>query len=344
MKHSTRCMAFLLVVSLMLGLLCFSAVGAGLEGFEDKVSTMLSATTYPEKKTAYTEALAIYEGLSAEEKNEVKTLELEMQRMGIELENIEKAAEAFDAQVRGISDIAIGDRMVAIESAEAKANAEIDPTHPIAFEALKLLAEMKSELEETIENCLDFMSAVSDAEQLDVENYIELREALDLAATYLDVIDTGYPGVSGAYSSYSSMSSELGIKERYTAGVLAKVNEMINAKEYATRRMLKNEIDNLLVSESFIPDYEGMQQALATMAEVEEEMKACVIKATRFILAVEAVATADNYREALIGCYAFIEGVDFTVDGAAAAKASFDGMVNAYNSSVRYCNSFMSGK
>ena len=342
MKRSTRFLALLLSVSLLLGLFCFNAAAVTTDAYRAAIAELDNATTYTEKWEAYDEANRIYLELTEEQQAEVSGLYAGMEKIGVILRRTDLDAQSFVAQVNGISDIVIGDRMAAIEGAEAKAS-ELDTTHPDIAAALVALAAMKSELEDTIDKCFAFMEAVSAAEQLDLESYTELRAKLDLAASYLDFIDRGYPGVTGAYNSYSSMSSQLAIKEKYTSGVLDKVNEMINAQEYSIRKMLKNEIDNLLISEHYIPDYEGMQEALAEMAQVEEQMKECVVKATRFILAVEAVATAENYREALIGCYAFIEGVDFTVDGAGAAKESFDNMVDTYNSSVRYCNSFMSG-
>ena len=342
MKQMHKPTALLLAISLFFAVFAFSASAVTTSDLDSAVTAMLGAEGYPNRESAYQTAVDIYNGLTDEEKTQVATLYAKIQEVRAELDSIKTTALEFISLVAEISDVAVGDRMGVIERAE---NLIIDPTYPGVAEAKEILAQIKESHTLLIENCLAFIDAVAAVEQLSAEEYIELKAAIAEAKQYLTLINQSYPGVSGAYISLTSIISELNEKERYTESVVKRIKDFIKEETYIEKTVIKNEIDNLLRSDKYLPDYEGLtEELLSQMKATEEYMGQCVINATLFILMVDEVATAENYRAALIACYPYIEGVDFTVDGAGAAKQSFDEMVTEYNEVVNLANSFMSGK
>lgn len=342
MKSMRKLIAMLIALSLIFAMLCSSASAAGVTDLDSAVSDMRSAEGYSDRLTALNNAVDIYDSLPLSEKEEAADLYLEILEVKAELENIKAEAVKFIELVATISDVAVGDRMNVIEYIEALV---VDQTYPGVLDAMESLLDIKASHIELVENCLLFIDAVSVVEMYSTEEYLELKEAIAEAERYLSLINKAYPGVVGAFDSYTSIVSMLNLKEKYTEGVVNRIEAMISAETYAEKLLIKNEIANLLRSDNYLPDYEGMtDQLLDRMAETEEYMGQCVIKATRFILMVDAVAGSQNYRGALIACYPYLEGVDITVDGAEAAMDSFDEMVEEYNEAVSFCNSFMSGK
>lgn len=342
MKSMRKITAMLLALSLLITVFAFSASAAGVDDLNTAVAQMMSAEGYSDRESAYLAAVAIYNGLDEREKEQVASLYLKIVETRAELENIKANAEDFIILVATISDVAVGDRMDVIDSAEAFV---VDDTYPGVREAKETLANLKAAHLLLVENCILFIDAVAVAEEISIEEYTELKAAVAEVEKYISSINQSYPGVSGAYLSYTFIISEINTKERYTKGVVDRINAMINAETYIEKLTIQNEISNLIRDDNFLPDYEGLtEELLIKMAETEEYMRECVIGATAFILMVDAVATAENYRGALIACYPYLEGVDLTVDGAEAAKDSFDEMVEEYNEVVTYCNHFMSGK
>ena len=342
MKSMRKMTALLLTVSLLLATFVFSAGAVGAQDLNGAVEQMLSAEGYASLSVAYQNALDIYNGLDDDEKREAAPLYQKILEAEAELEQISDKALEFIDLVATISDVAVGDKMGVIERAQ---NLAVDLTYPGVVKAKETLAELKATHTLLVENCLAFIDAVSYAEQFSTEEYIELKAAIAEAEKYKAYIDQAYPGVSGAYFSFTDIVSGIVTRERYTQSVVDKINKLLDAETYIERATIKNEIARLIKDENYLPDYEGLtEDLLLRMAEVEESLGVCVQIATRFMLMVDAVYTADNYRGALIACYPYMEGVDFTVDGAEAAKSSFDAMVEEYNEVANYCNSFMSGK
>ncbi len=342
MKSMRKITAMLMAMSLILAVFTFSASAAGVDDLNTAVAQMSIAEGYSNRQAAALNAMDIYNGLDDAEKEQVAHLYLKIQETIAELDEIKAMADEFIMLVATISDVAVGDIMGVIERAEVLV---VDQTYPGITEAKQSLAELKAAHLLLVENCLLFIDAVAVAEQLSIEEYLELKAAVAEAEKYISSINQSYPGVSGAYLSYTFIISEINTKERYTEGIVSRINAMINAETYIEKLTIQNEIANLIRDDNYLPDYAGLtEELLLQMAETEEYMGQCVINATRFILMVDAVATAENYRGALIACYPYLEGVDLTVDGAEAAKDSFDEMVEEYNEVASYCNSLMSGK
>lgn len=344
MKSVRKITALLLTLSIIFLAFSFSASAASLEDLESAVALMRAVEGYSNREMALLNAIEIFDSLddAEKERGEAIVLYYAISNEREELDEIKDKAIEFIELVATVSDVAVGDKMVVIERIEA---IEVDETYPGVAEAIETLLSIKAAHIELVENCLLFIDAVSVVEMYSTEEYLELKEAIAEAERYLSLINKDYPGVVGAFDSYTSIVSMLNLKEKYTQGVVNRIEAMISAETYAEKLLIKNEIANLLRSDNYLPDYEGLtDQLLDRMAETEEYMGQCVIKATRFILMVEAVAGSQNYRGALIACYPYLEGVDITVDGAEAAMDSFDEMVEEYNEAVSFCNSFMSGK
>ncbi|MBQ8372382.1 MAG: hypothetical protein IJX38_05565 [Clostridia bacterium] len=305
------------------------------------VALIDSEANYATRSERAAAALTIYNGLDDAEKAEV-TAEAEMLAAEMDaIADIEQRADAFINAVENLSAISlIKERQTSIEIIYGDMYFD-DESYPGITEALALLAETKVATEQTISDCVAFMSAVERVALANEEwDYVELRAALDEAALYYNTVDNSYDGITVSKTTYSKISSEITKRETFTDGFLETAEIAIGGVGYAVKKQAYNDAMKYTAYEDFIPEREGVEEALAALAELESYFRACDREAAKFVLAVGEARSASlaEYRAKLIACYGYLETVDLTVPAAEQANIEFTALVRAYNAVVALAN------
>ncbi len=341
MKKTIRTLVIFLAICLFATVVTVSASSAT-EEFCAAVALIDSNANYATRVERAAAALTIYTGLDNDEKAEVAT---EAAMLTEELEAIDAVAErakTFISAVENLSAISlIKEKQTSIDIIYGEDIYFDDESYPGIPEALALLTSTKLQTEKTISDCVAFMSAV---ERVSIANdewdYVALRAALDEAARYYDLVDNSYDGITVSKSTYNRIASNVAKREALTDGFLEAADKAVNGESYAVRKQAYNEAIDYTASEDFIPEREGVAEALEAISDLESYFRACDREAARFVLAVAEAKAAPltEYRAKLIACYAYLETVDLTVPSAAQASTEFNALVRAYNAVVRLAN------
>lgn len=341
MKKTIRTLVIFLAVCIFATVISVSA-SSGTEEFCAAVALIDAEANYSTRCQRAGAALEIYNSLDNAEKAEVSA---EANMLTEELDAIaaiEDRADTFISAVDNLSAISlIKERQTSIEIIYGEDMYFDDESYPGISDALAKLAETKSRTEKTIADCEAFMGAVERVAIANEEwDYVALRAALDEAALYYSVVDNSYDGITVSKTTYSKISSEVSKREALTDDFLAAAADALEGDSYAVKKQAYNDAMTYTASDDFIPEREGVEEALASLASLEDYFRSCDREAAKFVLAVGQARSASlsECRAKLIACYAYLETVDLTVPAAAQANVEFKALVRAYNAVVALAN------
>ncbi len=317
----------------------FAVISFASESFEECVAGIDKTANYGTRLERVERAEALYEELSEEKKAEVSELYSVLVAEREEVDALASAASLFITHINGLSDLSdLDDKLDAVNTARREDVIFTDESYPGITEALAKLEAFEKSVLKTAELCDAFIEAVDRAMFTDPDDYIALSEALGEARACLSGLDKSYDGVEGAYADYGALSSALRVKEEYTEEFLRAVDDMKTISEYKSFSRAYNSAKDYMKNEKFIPEYEGVAEAILYLAEAEEVMKDAVRRANAFITFVNTMGSDGDIFEDLVESYAYLRDVDLTVDGAAAAKETLDRAIEDYNKRVTQMN------
>ena len=320
---------------------CLGVVGyaADAQDFSAAVADIDDSASYSDRLSAVEQAEKIYAELSDEEKLDVV---LDYQLLLSERDALcalEGQAETFISGVNVLSDISdLDEREEQLNMLLGGGVYFADETYPGITDALQALAPMRADIEARVEASVEFMNAVDTAVLLSEDDYLGIKEALVRAENYLPLIDHTYDGVSGAKLTYDYLRSVYYSKEEYTKGFLEYIKLMAEATDYKTAKDYYDRAITQIGKEDFLPDYEGVDEAMEKLAQTEEYFKECIAAANIFISAVGNMSSNDKISLAIINAYSALLGVDITVEGVSVALRSLEAAVESYNSRVESIN------
>ena len=260
-------------------------------------------------------------------------------------EYIEKA-EAFLAKVGELADTSgIMEKVRIYEEATDPSLYFDDESYPGITEALAALEAIRIARDGTIA----FMVAVDElVSERDVtatvaENYTVLKEMLDEAEALYVYVDAGYNGASGAISAYSAIRRELQNAEKHTEGVLDIIELIDSKKDYRSKKNLIANLESSIASEDFIPELDSAKEAVAALERLKAYFSECEGLAQEYIIAVDAIGSAESRFDAIIAAMLMRNDVDSTVNGVAVADGKLEVIRLEYNAYVELINGALLG-
>ena len=220
------------------------------------------------------------------------------------------------------------------DEAEAEGVYFDDDTYPGVAEALADIAAVR----QRVNACIAFTDAVTEASLIEIEEYAEVKEWLDLAKGYLDAIDSSYYGVPEAYTSYNTISFDLGERERHTKTVIDQILQVDMYPGYAMKQQCISEAKRGMQNELYEDECEFVAEGMAKLAEVEAYFADCIEKANAFILAVSLIQNAEDLPAALKNAAVAFKQIDTGVEGVGAAVAEYNNVLKNYNNTVKRVN------
>lgn len=340
MKKIIRLVAATLLLSMLFACYGFVCSAAGESDFASAVDSINQSGSYLERKTNIDAIMALYGGLSDDEKNSVK----EDYALALaELAAVEALAERAEAFIAAVESFALCSNLIDKERVLENATSTkfSDESYDGIADALAAYNAMLEEVEAKIAKCNEFIEYVDEITILEEDDYLGIRAALDAAAAVLKEIDMSYHGVSGAYTLYNEFLSAIGEKEYYTRDWVNSVKALKELPSYKYKRSGYEAVMLSMKNESFLPDYPAVAEAMQVLAEVEEYFRSCISAGNAFIRAVDDIKNAPTVGDGLINAYSKYKGVDKTVDGVSSAYATFDSMLDEYNDVVKQLNAWI---
>lgn len=248
-------------------------------------------------------------------------------------------AERFITLVNSFTEVSdLDERLELIEYVKSEGVYFDDESYPGITEALDALASISSAAASAKEACDLFIAAVDNAQLTDIEDYLTHKAALSAASQYSEAIDLSYDGVTEARSIYMTLLSELQVLERYNEEFLAAVEKIAEEETYSDRRVAYKYAIEYMYSDSFIPEYEGVDDAILTLKAIEDGLKADISLANIFISAVSRLGTGESLALDIIAAYQALVGVDRTTDGTEGSLAILNSAVEDYNREAEKIN------
>ena len=248
-------------------------------------------------------------------------------------------AESFINAVNDISKkTSLAERELAIAAARSETVYFDDESFEGVSEALAKLAEEERLLEEQIAYCLEFCDIVDAASVLDdIEDYLELKELIEEAQEYLDIIDTTYIGVPGAINILGTIATALSKKEQRVETYLGYVAAMSEATLYAEKYAAYREADLISSSRDFLYTHPDVSAAESAFREADEYFGECAFVAAMFAERVDSIGSADVIGEAINDAFLIYVGMDKTYPSSYIGE--FEAVVEDYNNTAAKINS-----
>ncbi len=174
-------------------------------------------------------------------------------------------------------------------------------------------------------------------------NYPATRENLNLAEAILLTLgeEELTNAALGFRSEYMEIEEELREPEETCANYVLRAKAAKEAKNFAEAK--RNYDSAKLIEKNLSLDgYPGIEEAAATLSEVQAYLASCTVGAAGFLAAVDNVYSAGNFFEGVEAAYEAYEALeDTTVTGVPEAKSTLDLMVVAHNSGADKANAMV---
>ena len=255
----------------------------------------------------------------------------------------------FIAAVEAISNaITLSEKADCLANAEAQLDAYVKAGGDIEAAdiapTVAIYNELKADIDVKVEYCELFIEYVELALTYSGESFVDMMTYIEKAEELIDKIDTSYVGVAGFKSDYTALLFEyeepIDICERYIAyaRLASEATTYGEASQNYTRAM---ECKSMIT----IPDYPGLDDAEADLAEASAFMARQLAAAQPFIDAVANISKAENVAKAIQDAFALIESenIDITAEGANVAYDELYTLKGRYERSVRDGNKAQDG-
>lgn len=331
----------LCLVILLIGVLEVAVLAAPSD-FTAAVAAIPEDGNYQERSEAVATAEALYEALGTAERAEADVVAARSRLDAVQqsLAAFRTRADAFLALADSLADAtSLTDELTIVERALSDEVRVEDESYPRVGETLRLLQTRYAELVALEEDCRAFIAAVYDAGDAN-NTYRQTRQYLDTAADLRSRVDTRYPGVQDAISTYNTLSDQLLLIEQTNDTYLDKIRLMQQAESYELIKQYYDEAIRLKRGVT-VTDYDGIAEAETALTQTRQRLAALNLAASQFIQQVQQLsgttATFAQLREALVS----YGTVDPTVDGVSDAYRTLSSRIRTYNLAVRAANAAM---
>ena len=331
---------FSLAATAVLLVFCLGVITFASESFPECIEGIDKSADYATRLDRVERAESLYAELSDEEKALASDLYALLLAEKSELGGIALSAERFILSVNGLRDISdLNEKASAIENIKTSNSIFTDESYPGIEAAIEEFNSFDRSVTEAVSICEAFIEAVDVLISQDEDDYVLLSSAIKDAQSYIKLVDSTYDGIPGAISNYNNIAGAIRVKEQYTDEFLLAVEDMKTKSDYKSYSDAYDYAIDYTKSESFIPDYPGVAEAMAELGAAEELMREAIKRANAFVAYVNSIGTSGDLFGELAESYGRLSGVDFTIDVAATAKALLDSMIEEYNKTSEKINS-----
>lgn len=232
----------------------------------------------------------------------------------------------------------------------AKANVFTDESYDAYLEGTtvaQLLAAydaINAGFSASVKNAEEFLSRIDQAAK--TPSYSVKIVALDEAATYIDTVERGYPGVTDALALYEVLRKDISDKITATKNYIQSVIDVQLATTVAAKKTAIAKAKELAVLGSDvsveITDFDiTVTQANVILSDEEAVIVLAETKVANFIAAANSLASITDRKElkaAIVRANALKDGVDLTAAGVADAVAKLEAAIAAFNDAVNAAN------
>ena len=175
-------------------------------------------------------------------------------------------------------------------------------------------------------------------------DYAAMREALDLAAEFVDSADDSYDGVSGAKAIYKNTLAKLSEVERLCDDYITAANRISDSKNHGDMQYKVDSAKNLKGAKLFaefpgiLNVYEGVAEADAIVSEAEAKLAQDLLDAAPFLIAVRNIGQAESIPLGIKAAEEALVGIDRTIAGVPDAMNDLASIKGSYNVKVKNAN------